>query len=102
MFGSKRDHGNLSSRLQEQSNDRSRERSRERSKDPSRERSREGSIKDRFWERSDLSRLQFLIACSMQNGGGRMSRVREGRCDGAVPDEESRGPCNILSKNLKL
>ena len=31
-----------------------------------------------------------------------MSRVREGRCDGAVPDEESRGPCNILSKNLKL
>ena len=31
-----------------------------------------------------------------------MSHVREGRCDGAVPDEESRGPCFILSKNLKL
>ena len=51
-----------------------------------------GNVLERFWERSDLSRLQFLIACSMQNGGGRTSHVREGRCDGAVPDEESRGP----------
>ena len=89
MFESKRDHGNVYSRFQECSNDRSQERSRERSKDRSRERSRERS-KDRFWERSGLSRLQFLIACSMQNGeGGRMSHVREGRCEGAVPDKES-------------
>ena len=56
------------------------------------------------------SRLQFLIACNIKTEGKAWekescaSRQVDVRVDvrGAVPDEEFRGPCNILSKNLRL